>query len=66
MQEEKKVLLELSDEELESVVGGRKKDHCCKDGFDIAVVSTITALITTIFNLGGGGGGGAGGQNVAG
>jgi bacteriocin-like protein len=54
MQEEKKELLELSDEELESVVGG-----------DIAVVTTITALIFTIFNLGGGGGGGAGGQNVA-
>jgi bacteriocin-like protein len=63
MQEEKKVLLELSDEELESVVGGAKrKKH--KDGFDIAVVSTITALITTIFNLGGGGGGGAGGSTV--
>ena len=62
MQEEKKVLLELSDEELESVVGGARKKH--KDGFDIAVVSTITALISTIFNLGGGGGGGAGGSTV--
>ena len=53
MPEEKKVLLELSDEELESVVGG-----------DIAVVTTITALINTLFNLGGGGGGGAGGSTV--
>jgi bacteriocin-like protein len=47
--EEKKVLPELSDDELESVVGG----------LNVVVVS-ITNLLQAIFNTGGGGGGGGG------
>jgi hypothetical protein len=57
MQEEKKVLMELSDEELEKVVGAGK---CCGG---VVVANTITAIFQALVNLGGGGGGGAGGNS---